>query len=103
MVRDEAAEYGAAEESSSFNEQQRRDHDVGGGYEFTLDQAEVDTLNITGKCFLMQSVADLPPVAGAGLNLRRREPTGSAVHPPHRARFSANLAGMLIAMPAHGG
>ena len=62
IVQAEAANYGATEESSLFNDQNRRDYDVrGGGYEFTLGQSKVATLNITGQCFLMQSVVDLPP------------------------------------------
>ena len=62
IVQAEAANYGATEESSLFNDQNRRDYDVrGGGFEFTLGQSRVATLNITGACFLMQSVIDLPP------------------------------------------
>lgn len=62
IVREEAAAYGATDESSLFNEQDKRDVEIGGnGYEFTLGQIDVATLNITGDCFLMQSVVDLPP------------------------------------------
>jgi hypothetical protein len=61
IVRQEAAQYGATDESSLFNEQSRRDYDVqGNGFEFKLGQAKVATLNITGDCFLMQSVVKLP-------------------------------------------
>lgn len=62
IVRREAAQYAAVDESSLFNEQARRDYDVqGNGYEFQLGQAKVATLNITGDCFLMQSVIAMPP------------------------------------------
>ena len=62
IVRQEAAQYGATDESSLFNEQSRRDYDVqGNGFEFKLGQAKVATLNITGDCFLVQSVINLPP------------------------------------------
>jgi hypothetical protein len=62
IVRQEAALYGATDESSLFNEQSRRDYDVqGNGFEFKLGQAKVATLNITGDCFLVQSVVNLPP------------------------------------------
>jgi hypothetical protein len=61
IVRREAAQYGATDETSLFNEDARRDYDVqGNGYEFQLGQAKVATLNITGDCFLMQSVVALP-------------------------------------------
>jgi hypothetical protein len=61
-VRQEAAQYGATDESSLSNEQSRRDYDVqGNGFEFKLGQAKVATLNITGDCFLVQSVVNLPP------------------------------------------
>jgi hypothetical protein len=33
----------------------------GKGYEFSFGQAKVATLDITGDCFLMQSVVVLPP------------------------------------------
>jgi hypothetical protein len=62
IVRQEAAQYGATDESSLFNEQSRRDYDVqGNGFEFKLGQAKVATLNITGDCFLVQSVINLQP------------------------------------------
>ena len=62
IVRQEAARYGATDESSLFNEQYKRDVDIrGNGYEFTLGQINVATLNITGGCFLMHSVAELTP------------------------------------------
>lgn len=62
IVRQEAARYGADGESSLFDEQDKRDYDVqGNGYEFKLGQINVATLNITGDCFLTQSVVDLPP------------------------------------------
>ncbi|MGB0436668.1 MAG: LppA family lipoprotein [Mycobacterium sp.] len=62
IVRREAGQYGASEESSLFNEQDRRDFNVeGNGYEFNLGQLDVATLTITGGCFLMQSVVNLPP------------------------------------------
>ena len=62
IVREEAATYGASDESSLFNEHDKRDVDIqGNGYQFTLGQINVATLNITGDCFLMQSVVELPP------------------------------------------
>lgn len=62
IVRQEAGQYGATEESSLFDEQDRRDFNVeGNGYEFNLGQHDVATLNITGGCFLMQSAVNLPP------------------------------------------
>jgi hypothetical protein len=61
IVREEAAPYGATGESSLFDEQTKRDYDVqGNGYEFNLGQVTVATLNITGGCFLLQRVLDLP-------------------------------------------
>lgn len=62
IVGQEAAAFGATGESSLFNEQDKRDYDIqGNGYEFNLGQIEFATLEITGDCFLMQSVVDLPP------------------------------------------
>ncbi len=62
IVRDEAAKFGATEESSLFDEQSKRDYNLqGNGYEFDLGQINNATLNITGDCYLMQSVIDLPP------------------------------------------
>jgi len=62
IVRAEAAKDVATEESSLFNDRDRRDYDVrGNGYEFTLRQSKVPIVDITGECFLMQSVVDLPP------------------------------------------
>ena len=62
IVREEAAQYGATDASSLFNEQSKRDYDVqGNGYEFNLGQINVATLTITGDCFLLQTVLDLPP------------------------------------------
>ncbi|MGE2724344.1 LppA family lipoprotein [Mycolicibacterium pulveris] len=62
IVREEAAQYGATDDSSLFNEEAKRDVAIqGNGYEFKLGQIDVATLNITGDCFLMQSVIDLPP------------------------------------------
>ncbi|WP_214516444.1 LppA family lipoprotein, partial [Mycobacterium tuberculosis] len=61
IVREEAAKYGATTESSLFNESAKRDYDVqGNGYEFRLLQIKFATLNITGYCFLLQKVLDLP-------------------------------------------
>ncbi len=61
IVREEAAKYGATTESSLFNESAKRDYDVqGNGYEFRLLQIKFATLNITGDCFLLQKVLDLP-------------------------------------------
>ncbi len=61
IVREEAAKYGATTESSLFNESAKRDYDVqGNGYEFNLGQIKFATLNITGDCFLLQKVLDLP-------------------------------------------
>ncbi|CMR03338.1 putative lipoprotein lprR [Mycobacterium tuberculosis] len=60
-MREEAAKYGATTESSLFNESAKRDYDVqGNGYEFNLGQIKFATLNITGDCFLLQKVLDLP-------------------------------------------
>lgn len=62
VVRQEAAKYGATQQSSLFNEPARRDFDVqGDGNEFNLGQAKVATLLITGECFLLQKVLDTPP------------------------------------------
>ncbi|WP_396935279.1 LppA family lipoprotein, partial [Mycolicibacterium sp.] len=48
--------------SSLFDDPARRDYEVSGnGYQFNLGQAKVASLNITGDCFLMQRVVDLPP------------------------------------------
>nr|WP_162094105.1 LppA family lipoprotein [Mycobacterium tuberculosis] len=61
IVREEAAKYGSTTESSLFNESAKRDYDVqGNGYEFRLLQIKFATLNITGDCFLLQKVLDLP-------------------------------------------
>lgn len=62
IVREEAAQYGATDGSSLFNEQAKRDFDLqGNGYEFNLGQINFATLTITGDCFLLQNVLDLPP------------------------------------------
>lgn len=62
IVGREAARFGATDTSSLFNEQSKRDYNAqGNGYEFSLAQINSATLNITGDCFLMQSVVDLPP------------------------------------------
>ncbi len=62
IVREEAAKYGATTQSSLFNESAKRDYDVqGNGYEFRLLQIKFATLDITGDCFLLQKVLDLPP------------------------------------------
>lgn len=62
IVREEAAQYGATDASSLFNEQSKRDYDLqGNGYEFNLGQINVATLTITGDCFLLRTVLDLPP------------------------------------------
>jgi Lipoprotein confined to pathogenic Mycobacterium len=61
IVRQEAAPYGATDESSLFNDPARRDYDLqGNGFEFNLMQSKAAILNITGDCFLMQAVIDLP-------------------------------------------
>lgn len=61
-VRQEAAQYGATDETSLFNEESRRDFNLqGNGYEFELIQGKAAILDITGDCFLKQSVIDLPP------------------------------------------
>lgn len=61
IVRQEAAAYGATDQSSLFNDQAKRDYAVtGNGYEFKLGQIKYATLEITGDCFLMQSVVNLP-------------------------------------------
>jgi hypothetical protein len=62
IVREQAATYGATQQSSLFNEPAKRDYDVqGDGYEFNLGQIKVATLLITGDCFLLQKVLDTPP------------------------------------------
>ncbi|BBX32983.1 putative lipoprotein LPPB [Mycolicibacterium mageritense DSM 44476 = CIP 104973] len=62
IVRQEATQYGAGKGSSLFDDPARRDYEVSGnGYQFNLGQAKVASLNITGDCFLMQRVVDLPP------------------------------------------
>lgn len=62
IVRGEAAKYGVTDESSLFDEQPRHDYTLqGNGYEFELVQGKAARLFITGDCFLMQSVVDLPP------------------------------------------
>lgn len=62
IVRQEAAQYGATGDSSLFNDPAKRDFDVqGNGYKFNLGQMKFATLTITGDCFLLQSVIDLPP------------------------------------------
>ena len=59
---EEAAKYGATTESSLFNESAKRDYDVqGNGYEFKLRQINFATFRITGDCFLLQRMLDLPP------------------------------------------
>lgn len=61
IVRAQAAEFGATGEDSLFNEESRRDfHVQGGGFEFDLRQGGSAIFTITGDCFLMQSVVDLP-------------------------------------------
>ncbi|MGV9802929.1 LppA family lipoprotein [Mycobacterium sp. NPDC003449] len=61
IVAQEAAQYGATDESSLYNDESRRDRNLqGNGYEFNLRQSKAAILNITGACFLMQSVVDLP-------------------------------------------
>lgn len=62
IVRQAATQYGAGKGSSLFDDPARRDYEVSGnGYQFNLGQAKVASLNITGDCFLMQRVVDLPP------------------------------------------
>ncbi len=62
IVRAEASKYGVTDESSLFDEQPRHDYTLqGNGYEFKLVQGKAARLFITGDCFLMQSVVDLPP------------------------------------------
>jgi hypothetical protein len=61
IVREEAAKFGATTETSLFNEDAKRDFNIqGDGYEFELMQSKAALLDITGDCFLMQSVVDLP-------------------------------------------
>jgi hypothetical protein len=61
IVREEAAPYGATGDSSMFDEQSKRDYDVAGnGYEFNIGQITIATMNITGDCFLLRRVLDLP-------------------------------------------
>lgn len=62
IVRQEAAKYGATQQSSLFNQPTKRDYDVqGDGNEFNLGQIKIATLLITGDCFLLQKVLDTPP------------------------------------------
>lgn len=62
VVRQEAAPYGATQESSLFDDQTKRDYAISGnGFEFQLGQIKRATLNITGGCFLLQRTLDLPP------------------------------------------
>jgi Lipoprotein confined to pathogenic Mycobacterium len=62
IVRQEAAKYGATQQSSLFNEPAKRDFDVQGeGNEFNLGQVKIATLLITGDCFLFQKVLEAPP------------------------------------------
>jgi hypothetical protein len=62
ILRQAAAEYGATDESSLFNESTKREYDVqGNGYEFRLLQIKFAALIIKGDCFLLQKVLDLPP------------------------------------------
>lgn len=61
VVRAQAATDGATADSAMFDDPSRRDYSVtGNGYEFTLAQIDVATLEITGDCFLLQKVLDLP-------------------------------------------
>ncbi len=60
-MRDQAAGFGVTGEETLFNEESRRDfHVQGGGFEFVLRQGGSAIFTITGDCFLMQSVVDLP-------------------------------------------
>lgn len=62
IVRDEAAKFGATDQSSLFNTAAKRDFSVqGNGYDFSLGQIKVAALSITGACFLRQTVIDSPP------------------------------------------
>jgi hypothetical protein len=62
IVRKEAADYGATDQSSLSNESANRDYNVSGnGYDFRLAQAVKALLVITGDCFLFQKTLDLPP------------------------------------------
>jgi hypothetical protein len=62
IVRKEAADYGATDQSSLFNESANRDYNVSGnGYDFRLLQGDLTLLLITGDCFLRQKTLDLPP------------------------------------------
>lgn len=62
IVHQEVAKYGATNQSSLFNESAKRDYTAwGSGYEFKLGQIKFATLEITGDCFLLQKVLDLPP------------------------------------------
>lgn len=62
IVREEAAPFGATEESSLFNEDAKRDANIqGNNYQFEFGQIDLATLNITGECLLLQKVIDLPP------------------------------------------
>jgi hypothetical protein len=62
IVREEAAKYGATDQSSLFNDTSKRDYTVSGnGYDFNLGQINFATLNIHGDCFLMQRVLNSPP------------------------------------------
>ncbi|MBS4730687.1 hypothetical protein MSM1_21025 [Mycobacterium sp. SM1] len=62
IVREEAAKYGATDQSSLFNEASKRDYTVSGnGYDFSLGQIKFAALEITGDCRLLQKVIELPP------------------------------------------
>jgi hypothetical protein len=62
IVREEAAKYGATDQSSLFNEASKREYSVqGNGYEFRLMQIKFAGLDIHGDCFLHQRVLDSPP------------------------------------------
>jgi hypothetical protein len=62
IVRKEAADYGATDQSSLSNSSDTRDYNVSGnGYDFRLLQGDLAILVITGDCFLFQKTLDLPP------------------------------------------
>ncbi|MCV7235272.1 hypothetical protein H7J49_22695 [Mycobacterium branderi] len=74
IVREEAAKYGATDESSLFDEPAKREYRVQGkGYEFRFMQMKFAALFITGDCFLLQKVIDSPP---------GQLPPGSTTAPP---------------------
>ncbi len=62
VVRRAAADLGATEESSLFDESTAREYLVSGnGYRFRILQMTVAVLTVAGDCHLLEKVIDLPP------------------------------------------